>query len=268
MGDNVIIWDGTNQDGRNAVPGDYDYYIWAYDYKTRKQLVSDFAGYGYSWGYHICETGADGLPLARPMIFGSYPSGTIYKWVIGSSPGDESLMQTTVCPLNNNENSYGLQVLDPNDYSTFYNCNRRNETSTMLKWKFVTDGEAVLDEFWLGWDELSWTEYGTYNPAYTDRNFIYVVSSNMTEVEEWNRLRCVDFEGDEIFDKQMPDWYMPDDNNRDNYHNGEFRHVYSRGENRWFLLGNYSCMHQMVNTSRLLDDQDDETESHIIVTTI
>ncbi len=259
-GNNTITWEGTGQDGEDVVPGEYNYYLWAYDHKTRKQLVSDFVGYGYSWGYHINESGADGLPLARPLMTGNYPTGTVYKWVIGSNPEDEALLQTTMCPTNSGENMYGLQVLDPGDYSIFYNCCRRNDTSTMLKWKFVTGGEAVLDESWLGWDELSWMEYGTYNPSYTDRNFIYVVSANIAEGDEWNRLRCVDFDGDEIFDKQMPDWYMPDDTNVNNYRNGEFRYMHSRGKNRWFLLGAYSCMHQMVNTSRLLNDQDDEDD--------
>ena len=79
-GENSIVWDGTNQDGGYVTPGEYTYYLWAYNDYSQKKLVSDYVIYDL-WGYHLYEAGTDGLPLAKPFFSGKnflYQ----YKWVI------------------------------------------------------------------------------------------------------------------------------------------------------------------------------------------
>jgi len=61
-------------------------------------------------------------------------------------------------------------------------------------------------------------------------------------------------------DKMMHDWYMPDDPSVPGYVNGAFHHMYARTPYKWFLLSHTSCMHQMIDTTRLVVDPDDETD--------
>jgi hypothetical protein len=70
----------------------------------------------------------------------------------------------------------------------------------------------------------------------------------------------VTFDGEVVFDKMMHDWYMPDDNNPHDYINGSFHLMDSRVAYNWFLLSHTCCMHQMINTSRLVADADDEED--------
>jgi len=170
--------------------------------------------------------------------------------------------------------SSGGPVFDPNDYSTFYDCvvNVPAMTNTMLKWQFVTDGDAILDETWLGWDELTWEDNGemigfwSQKPScWTDRNYIYAVSPGLHQKEsEWNKLRCVSFEGEVIFDKMMHEWYMPDDPNPHGYINASFHHMASRTPYRWLLATHTSCLHEMIDTSRIIDDPDAGEADYIV----
>ena len=138
--------------------------------------------------------------------------------------------------------------------------------STMLKWKFISDGEAELDQDWLGWDELIWEEKGggyvdNNASCYTDRSYIYIVSPAWDERNEWNKLRCVSFDGEVIFDKMMHDWHMPDQYPLNGTRpNSSIEKLYSRGNNRWFLLSSMTCLHQMIDTTRILINPDDESD--------
>ena len=304
IGETEIIWDGNNQDGEPVEAGTYDYYLWAYDDQSDRQLASDFVQIGHLVGSqfaHIYELDEDNLPLFKPLIMGSISPviskvsnnrhGTHYKWELGSNPTDKNLLQTTLCAMyypqqdryilgaqNPDWVAYGGSVFDPNDYNTFYHPSLKfietteqgesylQDYSTLLKFKFVTDGEAVIDQDWLGWDELTWMEINTgrrdhITSCYTDRNYIYITSPERSGYYEWNKLRCVSFDGEVIFDKMMHDWYMPEQRPLNGvFSNGSIEKLYSRGNNRWFLLGGLSCMHQMISTSRLIVDSDDETD--------
>ena len=296
-GENTIVWDGLNMDGAPVAPDDYSYYFWGYDDMNPRQLASYHVRVGFDWESpftHLYEVGENGLPLDNPLIMGAVNwstyfygqreksdyliHGTHFKWMLGNDPRDAGLLETTICSMyrdRHTEVSYGGPVFDPNDFDTFYHCSTRiiDKQDTMLKWKFVPEGEAVLDNSWLGWDRLTWDDQGiamrewSQKPsAFTDRQYIYVVSPGLHQKDiEWNRLRCVSFDGKVIFDKQMHDWYMPNDQGETfldtkPYINASFNHLYSRGNNRWLLLSHISCMHQMIDTTRLLENPEDETD--------
>jgi len=293
-GETTIVWDGNDQDGNAVAAGTYDYFLWGYDDKTSRQLACDYIQIGFDWNCqftHIYEVGEDGLPLTNPLIVGNaamwmsndaVPSnqfGSHFKWVIGSDPLDISFKQTTDCPIygdwdaGNTSTSgffYGGPVFNPDDYNIFYNAcaNYEAQTATMFKFQWVTDGDAIFDEDWLGWDELTWEDRGiaigswSQKPgAYTDRNYIYVVSPGLHQKEEeWNKLRCVSFDGEVIFDKMLHEWYYPDDPNPHGYINGAFHHLYSRGNNHWMVVSHTSCMHEMIDTTRILVDPDDDDD--------
>jgi len=291
-GETSIVWNGTNQDGNAVEAGTYDYYLWAYDDQTPRYMASGFIRIGFGWESqftHIMEVGEDGIALAKPMIYGNvvwhqvageavfpFYHGTHFKWVIGSDPTDVSSYQTTFCAMYTGARdyagdfSYGANVFNPTDYNTFYHCcsNTQARTNTMLKFGWVTDGDAILDEDWLGWDELSWDDRGnaiaiwSQKPSsFTDREYIYTISPGLHQKEEeWNKLRCVSFEGEEIFDKMFSDWYYPDDPNPHDYINGAFHCLYARTPYHWILVSHTACIHQMINTTRLVEDQDDEAD--------
>ncbi len=303
-GETTIVWSGKDQDGNAAAAGTYDYYLWAYDDVTERQLACDFIPMGFDWEStfsYIYELGEDGLPLSQPLIVGSRswhlntdtdPDGTLFpylnhgnhfKWVIGGDPKDVNHLQNTVCAIyakggyaDKIDADFGLggPVFDPTDYNTFYHCsvNVPAKTNTMLKWQFITDGDAVLDEDWLGWEELTWEDSGemigmwSQKPScYTDREYIYVNSPGLHQKElEWNRLRCVSFDGEVIFDKAMSEWFYPDDPNPHAYINGSFHHMHSRVPNYWVIASHTSCMHELVNTGRIVDDPDVDSEDYIL----
>ena len=303
-GETTIVWDGNNQDGNAVDAGTYNYYLWAYDDVTTRQLACDFIPLGFDWESqysYIYELGEDGLPLSQPLIVGSRswhlnldmdPDGTLlpylnhgvhFKWVLGGDPMDLSLLQNTNCYLYvagdygakyESTFSCGGPVFDPEDYNTFYHCcvNVPAKTNTMLKWEFVSDGDAVLDEDWLGWDELTWEDNGemigfwSQKPScWTDREYIYVNSPGLHQKElEWNRLRCVSFEGEEVFDKAMSEWYYPEDPNPHDYINGSFHHMASRTPGIWLIASHTSCMHEMIDTSRIIADPDVSPVDYIL----
>jgi len=304
IGEQTIVWDGTDQDGNVMAADTYDYYLWGYDNKTERLLACHYMMIGYDWESQftsIIEDGEDGLPLTQPMLFTgmqwwlqnealakdadgnvipTYKHGTHAKWVLGGDPMDNALMQTTKCaiylddPSSSSEFVFGAPVLNPTDYSIFYHCqtNYASKINTMVKYSWVSEGEAILDEDWLGWDELTWEDKGcaigiwSQKPsAYTDRQYIYIQSPGLHfQEEEWNKLRCVSFDGEVIFDKMMHEWYYPDDPNPHGTINGAFHHMYSRTPYEWALQGHDCCMQEMINTSRIIDDPEIDAVDYVI----
>jgi len=163
--------------------------------------------------------------------------------------------------------SNGGPLFNPNDFNTFYHScfNAGSFITTYLKWQFVTDGEAILDEDWLGWENITLESPGAvvyqHETLHTDGNYMYGASSGYFQNEiEWNALRCVSFDGEFIFEKQMHDWYMPDDNGIDGSINGGFHHIDFKNPYELLLVSHTCCLHQMINTSRLVEDVDDDTD--------
>ncbi len=286
-----IEWDGNGQDG-NPVKGDgqYQYYLWGYDDQTPRQRVSDYVqiGFGRDSQYtHVYETGPDGMPLSQPMLAGSPPwyrtddtvsyrrHGAVFKWDIGEDPSKAWNLTTSWCDTYRNREyaaqfTYGGPILDPEDYNVFYHCaiNIPERKSTVLRWRFIPDGQAQLDKNWLGWDEVQFEEpalgiaeqfQGT--SLYSDRNYFYAASPGTYVTDkEWNKLRCYNYQDMIVFEKNLPEWYLPDDENENGYINGGFHTMYSREENRWVLLGHLSCLIEMISTNRILHDAEDNTD--------
>jgi flagellar hook assembly protein FlgD len=222
-------------------------------------------------------------------------SGTHYKWVIGSNPEDVSLLQTSICAmyypmkeayipwggghtgLNGNPDwvSYGGPVFDPSDYNIFYHTGLKNipvgseigtynkTYYTVYKWKFVSSGEAILDQDWLGWDKGVWENPSPNREVscYADNNFIYVNEPSWGDpYNEKDNINCIGYDGEPTFYKKFHEWYMPEEKWTGGDLNCGIDKMYSRKNNYWFLLGTGCCMHQLINTSRLTADPDDETD--------
>ncbi len=305
IGDADIVWDGTDQDGNIAAAGNYDYYLWAYDNVSNRVSVNNYIHIGSGWNStmkNIYEVDEDGLPLAQPFIMGcrdvlstfdntpGIRHGDVRKWIIGNDPNDESLFQSTYCSLfpirgtayspggDNEDRGWELDdwiqqggpVYDPNDYTIFYGGrhDRGPQTATIHKWTWVTDGEAVIDEDWGGYDNIEFVDrgnprgHGAQPSVYTEREYLWMMLPGLWNLtDQWNKINCVSFDGDVIIDqKQMNEWYMPDDQSPQDIINGAPHHMVSNGNNQWFLLGHGSCLQEMIDVSRWLVDQDDDTD--------
>jgi flagellar hook assembly protein FlgD len=220
-----------------------------------------------------------------------YREGTHFKWTIGFDPMDKSLIQTTFCSmyfpqlpqsfehdygthigyqLNPEYITYGGAAFDPKNYNIFYHPsikvfpkdNDYAEYCTILKWTFVTGGDAILDNDWFGFDKALWEgpdiSYG--NACIATDNYIYISDSNARSYQPHNKLKCIDYDGEMVFDKSMNEWYYTESNGVVASNNNSIDRLYTRKTDRLLMLSTFSCMHQMINPSRLYEDQDDETD--------
>jgi flagellar hook assembly protein FlgD len=292
-GASTITWNGKDENGQEVAAGTYTYGLWAYDDKTPRIQACQYVQIGFDWESQmttIMEKGTDGKPLAKPILFGANPwyrhdadpasvnygrlaHGTVHKWTLGGDPTDVTLLQTTRMGIFDDavtDFTYGGPILNPTNYNIFYNCTRNftQKVSTVMKWDFVAGGLAVQDVNWGNWDAVTLEDHGvaignwSQQPSmFTDGTFIYQVSPGLHQkTEEWNKLRVYSFEdGSVVMDKMMHEWYMPDDPSVPGYVNGSFHHMYARTTYKWFLLSHTSCMHEMIDTTRLVADADDET---------
>lgn len=293
-GASTIVWNGKDENGKAVAAGKYDYYLWAYDDKTARQQVTAYVQIGFDWESQmttIMEKGTDGKPLAKPILFGANPwyrhiahpdspfynrraHGVVHKWTVGGDPTDATLLQTTRMGIFDDavtDFTYGGPTLNPTNYNIFYNITRNftQKVSTINKWEFVAGGLAVMDQTWGNWDNVTLEDHGvgignwSQQPStYTDGNYIYQVSPGLHQkAEEWNKLRVYSFDdGSVVMDKMMHEWYMPDDPSVPGYINGSFHHMYARTPYKWFLLSHTCCMHEFIDTTRLIADADDESD--------
>jgi len=307
IGDTQITWDGRDENGNIVSPDDYSYYLWAYDDKTSRQMVSDYLMIGFEWqprfNFFYTED-EDGLPLANPLLFGSWPfsytnpsdaetpfpfkmHGSHYKFVLGSDPYDPSLIQYTQCAYYQNFPSdktgdpgyfkHGGPILDPHDYGIFYHgqYNVDAKTETLLKWSFVSDGDAVEDLDWGGWDNIIWEDRGNtigvymHDPTiFTDGDYIFRISTGkfLTGSDvKWNQFRAVDFDGDVLVDVDLPWAFMPDDPNPADRHNDNLSNFCFDPTRPGLMImeGTTSCRIHMIDYFRLLAEPYEQEYSDI-----
>jgi len=284
-----IVWDGIDENGNAASAGTYDYFLWGYDDKSNEEMVCDFTTVGHGWHEQygqIWETDTDGMPLAQPLMGGNWPwwganadvpykqNGAQWKRVIGTDPYDEGAIQYTVCQEYNTwEHKSGGMCFDPNDWNIFYHCivNLEASTNTFLKWQWVSEGDAVLDQTWGGFENIEIPDYGqaigvwSKKPSLvTDRNYLFGTSHGYNQKElEWNKLRCVSFEGELIYDVYLHEWYMPQDINQQGKINGEPHDQYIRG-NQMILTSQTACFQEVIDPTRLIADPDAEFEDYVV----
>lgn len=151
-GENSILWDGYDNEGAIVPAGEYTYYIYAYDDQSLKIPASRYMTMGRINRAEIITHDADGAPLERPEWYTSLgnsgdPSyiNPLQKWVIGSDPEDDSLVETTTYPI------WGSHIeVDPLDNAYFYLwCpDRENVVGRVGKFMWVPNGEAEIQTDW------------------------------------------------------------------------------------------------------------------------
>jgi hypothetical protein len=210
-------------------------------------------------------------------------NGTHYKWTIGSDPNDVSKLEWTHCSeycqpegfgnLPISEINYGAPQFDPNDYNTFYHVqiSCQNNISTPVKYEFVADGESIRDTDWGYWDNITWESMGTTTGTqvenmHSDGNYLWIASPAHVSaaVPQWDVLRVIDFDGEEIIaQKQMGTmFYRPDDPTVRGFYNGGFKGLWPHpdGGEKFLCYTEEFCLMYLADFTRLLEDQDDETD--------
>jgi hypothetical protein len=171
-GTSTVTWDGKDNDGNNVVGDEYDYYVYGYDNANPRIPACMFMQAGAGWRVHntrVVEYNEDGTPMSNPWLTstneptGGYSylgdagvHGAHTRWPLGGDPEDLNNMQWTLCSIytpyedrsNDNYIMTNASADDPNDHSIFYQCANDvpGARGTVVKWAFVNNGNAVLDE--------------------------------------------------------------------------------------------------------------------------
>jgi len=297
-GDTSITWNGMS-DTRNGsgqvAPGTYNYYVYGFDDQSTRQIASAYIKGSPPWdGTYVypIENDENGNPLANPMFVGTlvwyqcpqevvepFRTGNHFKWTLGTDPYDRNGLQTTHCGIYNERSNlaYGAEnqlingpaVFNPQDFNIFYHCCLKpyNKIATMFKWAFIPDGEAVMDETFLGWEEVTWDEkdvlldiWSCPAGCYTDGNNIFINATNTEGTftdAEWNVIRIVSFDGEILVNEaQIPDYFMPDDVGAQGKINCQIRDIWARAQNEIIMLPTGCCLHEMIDASPLYEHDD------------
>ena len=225
VGASEIIWDGKDSDGGTIPAGDYTYYLFAYDNKTPKQLATNIYSIGYSYHNTLEVTDVDGLPLAKPIM---YMHGN-KKWVVGSDPEDQTLIETT---LFRSGFARGTHIaLDPEDHSQVY-VQEGNSTDLemfLVKYSWVPNGEATIMTEWAeeGISDLGSVAnyYFVLTGAYSDGETIWCSTALPLagKGEGVSEVFYVNLdEGTVDYSLDLGDWYLSidDADNNGQYHGG------------------------------------------------
>jgi len=154
-----VSWDGRDQDSNLVTPGNYTYYLWAYDNVNFKTPITRRIS-PYRWARVTLETHDEsGSPLNQPILWagsedrlgGSADNTELRehvnkKWIIGNDPDDYTLLETCI--------SYevcdpGGLAFQPDDHTMFFKCGLDNTGyKELMKWQWVSNGTGVKQTNW------------------------------------------------------------------------------------------------------------------------
>jgi len=124
IGNQTISWDGKDQDGGTVPPGDYTYYLWAYDNQGSKQKMTHY-GTARSYYYEFQEVDEKGLPMANPLYYELEK-----RWIIGSDPMDSTLIETTTVNFAEGWSRRYTMAMDTRDFDYFFIKVLNNDAGT------------------------------------------------------------------------------------------------------------------------------------------
>jgi hypothetical protein len=299
--DQMFPWDGHGNENEYGVlvdsgavaPGTYSYYLVGYDNKNTRETACFFLNVGeqhwptgdYFYSYDD-ETGAK---LNNPLVMGitsrmdyrgvsdrtdRLPMGTLYKWVLGSDPYDDSLLETSYIPYFEDGDfvpdmsySMGPSIADPNDYDTFYLGYFKywDNLQTAGKFSFVPGGLSVEDLSWGGFDNVSWwfigqeTENSMPPTINDDGEYIYLidVGDNMVTfpVDLTRRFPYDDpTDNEELVNIE---WYAADPpSDATAIHRSAEARTLTKSQvpGQFYRNGDASCLTVLYDTHKIFDD--------------
>ena len=134
-GSNEVMWNGQDSDGGMVPPGDYTYYMWAFDYETSfaaQQATPRIAGFNWpTWkacSGHVQEKDEQGMPLEHPFLMdydirSGNDNNYVYKWTMGQDPLNPDLSESTELLMDDawrDAGTGGPFQPNPTDHSIYY----------------------------------------------------------------------------------------------------------------------------------------------------
>lgn len=259
-GDDVVKWDGKDQDGNLVPEGEYTYLLFGYDNQTAKTIACDavdFNGWvSDSWITHDRE----GAALDNPILYRGARGNQAEevelvreKWVIGNDPSDSTLIETTSVI---SFAQYGRLVPSPYEDNMYFTFSSSTEPSTgrARKYSWVPNGVGQLQTDWGEDGEVTWNMYTTSGWSVMCQGFEYLgndmlVASNTGHYSEAfeSELVLIDaVEGIVSRVIDMSEWWIrvDDENNNGQKSSGPNQFDVVNGE--LFLGSHSSCLNQLI----------------------
>ena len=211
-GKNTVTWDGNDADGNMVPPGEYTYYMWAFDSVSKKIKATSAAlqpvgnnPYGI-----LEEKDENGLPASNPMIHRIAFNGDGVRWTLGGDPEDLLLTETSHTTLPADYSTGMRSALDPSDFNTVYMEFVEKTSKYVSYWKYtwVPNGETIVDDKW-GEDLkfLSGAHKGKSTPGLVaDANYLFSAVSFDYEFFPMCPFYVIDYDGTLIEEIDMTRW--------------------------------------------------------------
>ena len=196
-GTSPITWDGKDNDGGIVPPGEYTFYLWAFDDQNARikavpgRPILEGWATGNQWDRCMEEfitIGEDGQPLAAPVYKHRY-----WRWIIGADPEDVNLFET--CSWNTGEgwafNAFGQTIPEPDNWGNVYLHLFSNDTTTcgVFKYNWVPNGEGLRDP---DYEPVYFSTPNAYLTSESDGDYFYVGESNYKETFLRTYLHIID----------------------------------------------------------------------------
>ncbi|MHB9028759.1 MAG: T9SS type A sorting domain-containing protein [Candidatus Latescibacterota bacterium] len=153
-GQNTVIWNGRNENGRIVPNRDYTYYLWGYDHTSPGVIATHYIEPRRFARACIMIKDFDGRPIVNPIIFDGVPNTGVSteparvvrnKWVIGSDPEDRALIETTAYF---SSGEAPRLTFHPDDRKYFFTESRKPGALVLRKWEWVPNGNSFLRTDW------------------------------------------------------------------------------------------------------------------------
>ncbi len=223
VGNNLIEWDGKDNDGNIVPASDYTYYMWTYDHISPRIPATRVLYFDGRKGVQIEPYDDQGQIVEKPILYEtSTGSGnnwrdrtTLRKWVLGSDPVDSTLVETT-----HTEGSarWSYTALNPENQKEFFIMEPTGEATPDLyrvnKFEWVPNGEAIKDMAWGDDGEFQFQTSGIWahwqSGVITDRQgTLYVTNQDISGTGTESELIYIDMdEGVEIQRVDLSDWWV------------------------------------------------------------
>jgi hypothetical protein len=281
-GEDIVTWDGKDDDGGAVPAGEYTYYMFAIDSVTPKYKACQFLSLYGTRRMWFQKYDEQGVAMSNPWWCQKHtPTG---RWPLGADPLDESALIETfyndvenrrptgferphtdidIRPEGFNRDHIGIALNDPTDFDYFYTHegNDDTEVEAIMKWKFVPGGTAIWDTDF-GEDGFGCIMSGTvgYLPGVvTDGTYIYTTDNNQkvnTEADSY--MYMCDWDGTMIEEFDLRPWFSrPEEYAQGKAMNGGPDTI--RERNGYLAIACYcSCTKQVCDPARYLESGDYE----------
>ena len=249
-GQQTITWDGKDQDGAVVPPGEYTYYLWAFDNQGAKTLAA--IGMPPTRGNYIQETDEAGLPLDRPVILDIYK-----RWKIGNDPLDETLFERSSLTAAEGWNLRSTPVIQQDDHSILYVnvLNYDSHSGGVHKFKWVPDGDSELQTDWGndGYSDLVSMPKNWISDVTTNGDYLYTAQGDWYESIPAVDFYIFDMDGGLVDQVDLTSWWSsPDEFEAGGQMNGGINTLCLRN-GYGYLNSHTSCHVQMVDPVRFLE---------------